>query len=323
MKDGDKDGHKVKVMRDTGSTTYVVKQSFVDAEQMTGNYELCMLIDGVVKRFPTAIVKINTPYYKGTVKALCMENPVQELIVGNISGATGVEACYEAEVVDQSEVIGNRHEVECETQQKQVPVENGENEKMSEIGSMVSNTESSEVKQDVIADEENHCATVQTRAMKTKEEIAKVQKRNRTYYNRRARERKLNIGDSVLLLLPTENTKLTLAWRGPYEVVKRLGEVDYRVTPDKIKTYHINMLKKYHQRKEQRIENDDESENISESEVSKDGHRIEQVAAIACVIDDGIIENSQFEIDDDKELLPACCVSTSINRLYLRCSFTC
>jgi len=25
---------------------------------------------------PTAFVKINTPYYKGTVKTLCMENPV-------------------------------------------------------------------------------------------------------------------------------------------------------------------------------------------------------------------------------------------------------
>jgi len=76
------------------------------------------------------------------------------------------------------------------------------------------------------------------------------------------------------------------------------------VTPDKIKTYHINMLKKYHQRKEHRIVNDDESGNISESEVSKAGHRVEQVAAIACVIDDGITENNEFEIDDDKELLP-------------------
>ena len=60
------------------------------------------------------------------------------------------------------------------------------------------------------------------------------------------------------------------------------------------------MLKKYHQRKEQRIEND-ESGNISESDVSKDGHRIEQVAAIACVIDDGITENNELEIEDDKE----------------------
>ena len=121
-----------------------------------------------------------------------------------------------------------------------------------------------------------------------------------------ARERRLNIGDSVLLLLLTENNKLTLASRGPHKVVEKVGEVDYktRVTRDKIKTYHINMLKEYHQRKEQSIENDDESGNISESEVSKDGHIIEQVAAIACANDDGITENNEFEIEDDKELLP-------------------
>ena len=101
------------------------------------------------------------------------------------------------------------------------------------------------------------------------------------------------------------SNKLTLAWRGPYEVVEEVGEVDYkiRVTPDKIKTYHINILKKYHQKKQQRIENDDESGNISESEVSRDDPKIEQVAAIACVIDDGITENNKFEIEDDKELL--------------------
>ena len=130
------------------------------------------------------------------------------------------------------------------------------------------------------------------------EEIAKVQKRNQTYYNERAREGRLNIGDSVLLLLLTEYNKLTLAWRRPYEVVEKVGEVDYkiRVTPGKIKTYHINMLKKYHQRKEQRIENDDESGNIGELEVSKNGHRIEQVAAIACMIDDGINENSDLRL---------------------------
>jgi len=101
---GSVNGHKVKVMRDAGSTTCVVKRSLVEeAEQMTGNHELCMLTDGVVKRYPTAIVKIDTPYYKGTVKALCKENPVQELIVGNVSEAKGVEACYEVEVTEQSE----------------------------------------------------------------------------------------------------------------------------------------------------------------------------------------------------------------------------
>ena len=53
----------------------------------------------------------------------------------------GVEACYEAEVTEQSEVIYDKHEVEGETQPKQVPVENGENEKMSEIESVVNNNE--------------------------------------------------------------------------------------------------------------------------------------------------------------------------------------
>ena len=76
------------------------------------------------------------------------------------------------------------------------------------------------------------------------------------------------------------------------------------MTPDKIKTYHINMLKKYHQRKEQGIENGNESDDISESEVSQNNGRMGQVAAIACVIDDGIYENSEFEIEDDMELLP-------------------
>ena len=48
-----------------------------------------------------------------------------------------------------------------------------------------------------------------------KSELAKIQTRNKNYHHRRTRERKLNVGDSVLLLLPTERNKLTLAWRGP------------------------------------------------------------------------------------------------------------
>ena len=52
-----------------------------------------------------------------------------------------------------------------------------------------------------------------------KEELAKVQVRNQKYYNKRTRDRKLQVGDSVLLLLPTERNKLTLAWRGSYKVV--------------------------------------------------------------------------------------------------------
>jgi len=43
---------------------------------------------------------------------------------------------------------------------------------------------------------------------------------------------------AVLLLLPIEQNKLTMAWRGPYKVVGTVGEVDYKIeiNPGKMKT---------------------------------------------------------------------------------------
>jgi len=73
-------------------------------------------------------------------------------------------------------------------------------------------------------------------------EVAKFQKRNQTFYVRRARERRLNIGDSVLLLLLTENNKLTLASRGPYEVVEKVGEVDYKMRETLTRSKHITSI---------------------------------------------------------------------------------
>ena len=51
-----------------------------------------MLIDGVVKRYPTALVELETPYYTGIAKVLCIETPVQDIIIGNIPGASGFES---------------------------------------------------------------------------------------------------------------------------------------------------------------------------------------------------------------------------------------
>jgi len=49
----------------------------------------------------------------------------------------------------------------------------------------------------------------------------------------------------AILLSSTEHGKKTLAFRGPYKMVGKVGDVDYRVEiePGKVKTYHINMLK--------------------------------------------------------------------------------
>ena len=56
------------------------------------------------------------------------------------------------------------------------------------------------------------------------QELSKVQSRNQQYYNRQTKSRVLSIGNSVLLLLPTKHNKLTLAWRGPYKVVGKVGD---------------------------------------------------------------------------------------------------
>jgi len=60
-------------------------------------------------------------------------------------------------------------------------------------------------------------------------ELEKVQAHNQKYSNQRSRERKFNVGDSVLLLLYTEQNKLTLDWCSPHKVMGTFGENDYEI----------------------------------------------------------------------------------------------
>ena len=83
-----------------------------------------------------------------------------------------------------------------------------------------------------------------------RDNLEKVQLKQKTYYDKRARSRKFDVGDKVLLLLPTESNKLLLQWKGPYEVVEIVNSMDYRVDVDGvIGTYHASMLKQYVERK--------------------------------------------------------------------------
>jgi len=128
-----------------------------------------------------------------------------------------------------------------------------------------------------------------------KELLAETQKKNQKYYNRRARNRELQEGDLVLLLLPTERNKLTLSWRGPFTVVGKVGNVDYKVemASGKVKTFHINMLKKYYQREA----TDDKKRNKS----TRVQH---QAAAIACVLEDENDETNSTAVVKDSDLMP-------------------
>lgn len=82
-----------------------------------------------------------------------------------------------------------------------------------------------------------------------RENLVKATKRHARNFDRRAKERSLQVGDKVLVLLSDNTNKLQMKWRGPYIVTDKVNQYDYRVdigTSEKL--YHINVLKKYVER---------------------------------------------------------------------------
>ncbi len=59
---------------------------------MTGEKHTCALIDGTIRQFPTAKIRVDTPYYRGKLEAMCMQNPICDLVIGNLPGAKGADA---------------------------------------------------------------------------------------------------------------------------------------------------------------------------------------------------------------------------------------
>jgi hypothetical protein len=74
-------------------------------------------------------------------------------------------------------------------------------------------------------------------------------KKQKLHFDKRAKPRTFKEGDLVLLLLPTQHNKLQMSWRGPFPVLERVGECDYRiVVKGKPKLFHANLLKQFHER---------------------------------------------------------------------------
>ena len=73
-----------------------------------------------------------------------------------------------------------------------------------------------------------------------KENVQKLDIKQNAFYDKRARSRKFDVGDKVLLLLPSESNKVLLQWNGPYEVLELVNVMNY-----KIDVKGANMLKLY------------------------------------------------------------------------------
>eukprot|EP00745_Piridium_sociabile_P030963 TRINITY_DN51384_c0_g2_i2.p1 TRINITY_DN51384_c0_g2~~TRINITY_DN51384_c0_g2_i2.p1 ORF type:complete len:131 (+),score=12.74 TRINITY_DN51384_c0_g2_i2:232-624(+) len=85
---GSVNGLQATILRDTGCTTAGVRRSLVAKSQFTGDTQQCRSFGGKIEIFPLAVVNISTPYFSGDITACVIDDPVTDLILGNLPGVT-------------------------------------------------------------------------------------------------------------------------------------------------------------------------------------------------------------------------------------------
>ena len=78
--------HRVDILRDTGCSGVIVRRSLVRQKELTGRYNFIRFLDGSFKRAPVARIQVDSPYFTGATDALCIENAVYGLVIGNVPG---------------------------------------------------------------------------------------------------------------------------------------------------------------------------------------------------------------------------------------------
>ena len=79
-----------------------------------------------------------------------------------------------------------------------------------------------------------------------RENLLTAQQMYKKHFDKSARLRTMDIGERVLVMLPTDHNKLLLRWKGPYPITEKVGMADYRIKiGEQHRLFHINMLRKY------------------------------------------------------------------------------
>ncbi len=82
--------------------------------------------------------------------------------------------------------------------------------------------------------------------------MAKNKEGRMKFLNRGCKTREFVVGDLVLYRIPGMKCKLSDSWEGPYEVLQRVGEVNYKISrkgvPKHARMVHVNFLKKFKER---------------------------------------------------------------------------
>ena len=64
----------------------MIRAELVNPSQYTGRNQILMSITSRMEEFPVAWIQIDTPVFVGHVHALCLPNPICDLIIGNMPG---------------------------------------------------------------------------------------------------------------------------------------------------------------------------------------------------------------------------------------------
>ena len=84
---GTVNGKKVIALRDTGCTGCVVRRNLVSSDQLLGKESDVTLIVESTQRYPLAMVEMDCPFFTGKTEALCMDDTLYDLVIGNIDGS--------------------------------------------------------------------------------------------------------------------------------------------------------------------------------------------------------------------------------------------
>ena len=82
---GKLNGRPVKVLRDTGCTGMIVDRALVpDVLVIPGSSGSLQMVDHTLIDVPLANVYLDSPYYKGHCRVMCVSSPVYPVIIGNV-----------------------------------------------------------------------------------------------------------------------------------------------------------------------------------------------------------------------------------------------
>ena len=74
-------------MVDTGCTGCVIRSNLVSKNQLLGKASDVTLMNETTQRYPLALIDIKCSFFSGQTEALCMDNTLYDIVIGNIDGS--------------------------------------------------------------------------------------------------------------------------------------------------------------------------------------------------------------------------------------------